>query len=75
MIEPGPAAATPSSPGHHPEQRRLVGQHGDVGDAIGAIGNRYRDIEQHLARVVQSPAERSTCPRSWRAPFFAHDRG
>jgi len=33
-------------------QVRLVGQGGDVGDRLAAVGEHHRQIDQHLPRIV-----------------------
>ena len=40
---------------HRPEQRGLIGQHRDIGDRRGAVGDRDRHVDQHPARIVARP--------------------
>ena len=47
---------------HRPEQTRLVGQHGDVGDALRAVGDRDRQIDQHPPRIMHRPRPAQTAP-------------
>jgi hypothetical protein len=37
---------------HRPEQRGLIGQHRNVGDRGGAVGDRDRHVDQHPARIM-----------------------
>ena len=48
---------------HRPEQRPLIGESGDVGDALRTVGDRDRQINQHPPGIVRSSAGSSARAR------------
>jgi hypothetical protein len=46
---------TVESDATEPEQVPLVGQHGDVGDALRTVRDRNGEVDQHPPRVVHRP--------------------
>jgi len=45
---------------HRPEQRLLIGQRGDVAEAVSAISQGHREVPEHPARIMAAaaPAQR-----------------
>ena len=55
------AAATVESDATRPEQGRLVDQRRDIADALRAVGDRHRQIREHLPRVMTGPRPPNRC--------------